>query len=119
MINRADEPPAARACATPRRGAVLAAKALVVGVLTFAVATVAGALTLPIGRALLSADGNFVVPTSTWTDVRVVVGTAVVLALTAVFALAVGTIGGRCTPNGPSSGHSRARGGCWRRRCSA
>jgi ABC-type transport system involved in multi-copper enzyme maturation permease subunit len=77
--------------ASPRRGRVLAAKAVVIGLAAFVVGLVATAIALPLTRKILHANGNALLPVSTLSDVRVVVGTAAVLALAAVIALALGT----------------------------
>ena len=78
--------------ATPRRGAVLAAKSLVIGTVTFAVGLVAAGIAVPLVKSMETGDGIFVLPTSTATELRVIVGTALLLALVAVFATAVGTL---------------------------
>jgi hypothetical protein len=78
--------------ATPRRGRVLAAKAVVIGAVTFVTGLVAAFLSVPIGEHLLRQNGNFVYPVSGLTWVRIVVGTAAVLAVAAVLALAIGTM---------------------------
>lgn len=78
--------------ATPQRGRVLAAKAVVVGVATFMVALVGCAVAVPVGEKLLRSNGNFVAHVGLFTEARVVVGTAAVLALAAVIALAIGSI---------------------------
>lgn len=78
--------------AGPRRGRVLTAKAAVVGGVTFAVGLVACGITLPVGVHVLRAGGNVVLPVPLTTEIRVVVGTAALLALTAVLALAVGAL---------------------------
>ena len=77
--------------ARPRRGQVLAAKAMVIAAVTFVVGAVATAVSIPLGNHLLRVDGNYVYPTSTLTDLRVILGTAALLALAAVLALALGT----------------------------
>jgi ABC-type transport system involved in multi-copper enzyme maturation permease subunit len=78
--------------ASPRRGQVLAAKALVAGAVTFVAALAGVAITLPLGKHLLQKNGNFFGPVSMATELRVALGTAAVFALTAVLALAIGTI---------------------------
>jgi len=78
--------------AAPRRGAVLAAKALVIGTVTF-VAGLAGAATaIPAGEALLRSNGNFILPIGLLTQVRLVAGTAALLAVTAVLGVALGAV---------------------------
>jgi ABC-type transport system involved in multi-copper enzyme maturation permease subunit len=78
--------------ASPRRGRVLAAKAVVIGLVAFAVGLVGAAASIAIGVPRESADGLYVLPVSALTEVRVVVGTAALLALAAVFAVALGAV---------------------------
>jgi ABC-type transport system involved in multi-copper enzyme maturation permease subunit len=78
--------------ATPRRGAVLAAKSTVVGAVGFAVGLVSAGIAVPLVRAMNTAKGSYVLPASAGAEARVVVGTAVLLALVAVFAVAAGTL---------------------------
>ena len=78
--------------ASPRRGQALAAKTIVLGAVTFT-ATLAGAAgAVLIGIPLLRSSGNPVYPATALTEVRVIVGTAALAAVFAVFALAVGAI---------------------------
>lgn len=78
--------------ASPRRSRVLAAKAVVIGAVTFVTGLVAAAIAVLLGNRILRSNGNEIFPTSMRTDVRVIVGTAALLAVAAVLALAVGTI---------------------------
>jgi len=83
--------------ASPRRGQVLAAKAIVVGATTFVVGLVASfasvLLALPILRANGLAPPMFQVPSlSDGPVLRAIAGTAAVLALLAVLGLAAGAI---------------------------
>lgn len=78
--------------ASPRRGRVLAAKAVVLGTVTFIVGLVSALIAVVVITQLRRSAGGIVLPVSVLTEVRVVVGTAALLALSAVFALAVGTI---------------------------
>jgi ABC-type transport system involved in multi-copper enzyme maturation permease subunit len=78
--------------ASPRRGRVLAAKAVVLGVVTFAAGLVAAAVTIPLGEHLLHANGNPIPPVTAFTWLQVVGGTAALLAVSAVLGLAVGTL---------------------------
>jgi ABC-type transport system involved in multi-copper enzyme maturation permease subunit/regulation of enolase protein 1 (concanavalin A-like superfamily) len=77
--------------ANPRRGRALAAKAVVIAAVTFAAALPAAAAAVLLGKWLVRPDG-FVFPVTALTQVRVVVGTAALLAVTAVLALAAGTV---------------------------
>ena len=78
--------------ATPRRGAVLAAKAIVVGAVTFVVGLVAGWVAIAVGGTLETNSGQVVLPVPALTEIRVVVGTAAMLAVAAVFAVALGAV---------------------------
>ena len=78
--------------AHPRRGQVLAAKAIVIGAVTFVAGLIGSAAALILGEQLLASNGNFILPVSTLTDVRLVAGTAAVLALVAVLAVGLGAI---------------------------
>jgi ABC-type transport system involved in multi-copper enzyme maturation permease subunit len=78
--------------ATPRRGAVLAAKAMVIGAVTFVTGLVAAVVSIGVGVPKEEKSGQ-VLLTAPWpTEVRVIVGTAAMLAVAAVFAVALGAI---------------------------
>ncbi|MBO0837132.1 MAG: ABC transporter permease subunit [Actinobacteria bacterium] len=78
--------------ASPRRGRVLAAKAVVVGVVAFVVGLAASILAISLGLPRQRNQGTYVLPVSTLTEVRVIVGTAAMVALAAVLAVAIGAI---------------------------
>ncbi|WP_433515776.1 ABC transporter permease subunit [Nonomuraea sp. CA-143628] len=78
--------------ASPRRGRMLAAKALALGLVTFAAALPAVAITYVVGAWILRANGNQLLPVSLLTQVRIVVGLAVLFTLAAVLALALGAL---------------------------
>jgi ABC-type transport system involved in multi-copper enzyme maturation permease subunit len=78
--------------ASPRRGRVLAAKAIVLGAVTFVAGLVGAAGAILLGTPLLRANGNAIYPVSVLTEVRVITGTAALVAVAAVFALGVGAI---------------------------
>jgi ABC-type transport system involved in multi-copper enzyme maturation permease subunit len=78
--------------ASPRRGRVLAAKAIVIGAATFAAAIVGLAIAIPIGLAKLRDGGNPTLPVTAPTEVRVVAGAAALIAVAAVLALAIGVV---------------------------
>jgi ABC-type transport system involved in multi-copper enzyme maturation permease subunit len=78
--------------ASPRRGRVLAAKAIVVGAVTFAAGLVAALVAVIVGTWLGRAQGSYVFPLSWLTQTRVIAGTAALMAVAAVLALAVGTL---------------------------
>jgi ABC-type transport system involved in multi-copper enzyme maturation permease subunit len=77
--------------ASPRRGRVLAAKAIVIGAAAFVTGLVGAAAAVIFGTQL--ARGRvYVFPVSWLTELRMVVGAAALIAVTAVLALAVGTM---------------------------
>ncbi len=78
--------------ATPARGRVLAAKAMVIGSVAFIAGLAGCTAAVLLGERLLRSSGNFILPVSALTQVRAVAGTAAVFALAAVLALALGTI---------------------------
>jgi ABC-type transport system involved in multi-copper enzyme maturation permease subunit len=78
--------------ASPKRGRLLAAKALVIGPVSFIAALAGGLVSVPLGEWLLRSNGNFILPASGLTQARVIVGTAALLAIAALFALALGAI---------------------------
>ena len=78
--------------ATPRRGAVLAAKAVVIGAVTFVIGLVAAAVSIGVGVPKEEESGLVLLTVPGLTEVRVIVGTAAMLAVAAVFAVALGAI---------------------------
>jgi ABC-type transport system involved in multi-copper enzyme maturation permease subunit len=78
--------------ASPARGRVLAAKAVVIGAVTFTAGLAGAIVAVLAGEWLLRADGNFILPASSLSNLRVVAGTAALLALAAVLALALGAV---------------------------
>jgi ABC-type transport system involved in multi-copper enzyme maturation permease subunit len=78
--------------ASPRRGQVLAAKAVVAGVTAFAAGLAAALIAVPVGLHLDHSEGIYVFPVSWLTAVRVVAGTAALLAVAAVLAVALGAM---------------------------
>ena len=81
--------------ATPHRGRVLAAKAAVIAAVTFAVALPAGWIAQLIEEPMARSRGIFIDPVSILTELRVLAGTAALLALGAVLAVALGVIARR------------------------
>ncbi len=77
--------------ASPRRGRVLAAKAIVIGAATFVVGLAAAAAGVTVG-AQIARRQAYVFPATWTTELRVVVGTAALLAVAAVLALALGAL---------------------------
>jgi ABC-type transport system involved in multi-copper enzyme maturation permease subunit len=78
--------------AAPRRGRVLLAKVVVTGLVTFCFGLVAATAALVVGEWSLRRGGSFIDPVSTLTEVRLVAGTAALLAVAAVLALALGAM---------------------------
>ena len=78
--------------ASPRRGRILVAKAIVIGAAAFVAALAATATVVPLGEGMVRRNGNVVYPVAPLTEVRVVAGTAAVFAVAAVLALAIGAI---------------------------
>jgi ABC-2 family transporter protein len=78
--------------ASPRRGQVLAAKAVVIGSVTFVTGLAGGGIAVPLGERLLRENGKYVFPISMLTEIRMVAGIAALLAVAAVLALALGAI---------------------------
>lgn len=78
--------------AAPRRGRMLAAKAIVIGTVTFITGLAAVAVAVPLGMHVLRGNGNYVLPVSSLTGLRVVVGAAALFAVVAVLALALGAL---------------------------
>jgi ABC-type transport system involved in multi-copper enzyme maturation permease subunit len=78
--------------ASPRRGRVLAAKAVVAGSLGFAAGAIATAIAEVITRHVFAANGNYLFPQSGPALARVITGTGLFLGLTAVLAVALGTM---------------------------
>jgi ABC-type transport system involved in multi-copper enzyme maturation permease subunit len=76
--------------ASPRRGRVLAAKAVVAGSLAFAAGAIATAIAEVITRHVLAANGSYLFPQSGPALARVVIGTGLLLGLAAALAVALG-----------------------------
>jgi ABC-type transport system involved in multi-copper enzyme maturation permease subunit len=78
--------------ASPRRGRLLAAKAVVLAAVMFVTTLVATAVTVPVAEHLLKENGNPIPPMAALTEARIMLGTAALLAVAAVLALAVGAL---------------------------
>ncbi len=78
--------------ASPRRGRLLAAKAVIVGLVTFAAGSVAAAIAVIVGKVVSRGGGAYVLPVGALTEVRVILGVGALLAVTAVLALSIGTV---------------------------
>jgi len=78
--------------ATPQRGAVLAAKAVVIGAVAFVAGLVAAVISIAVGVPKEENQGSVLLTVPVLTEVRVIVGLAAMLAVAAVFAVALGAI---------------------------
>ncbi len=78
--------------ASPHRVRVLAAKSLITGTVAFAGTLIAGAVAVPWARHFLIGNNVFMVRVSTATEIRMLLGTALLVAVAAVFALAMGAL---------------------------
>ncbi|MGH3070526.1 MAG: ABC transporter permease subunit [Streptosporangiaceae bacterium] len=78
--------------ASPRRGRVLAAKSIVAGAVTLVAGLAAAAVVVPLALRLSHGKGFYVLPVTALTELRVMAGSAAVLAVTAVLAVAIGTM---------------------------
>jgi ABC-type transport system involved in multi-copper enzyme maturation permease subunit len=78
--------------ASPRRGRVLAAKAVVAGSLAFAAGAIATAIAEVVTRHVLAANGSYLFPQSGPALARVIIGTGLLLGLAAPLAVALGTM---------------------------
>ena len=78
--------------AAPRRGQVLAAKAIVIAAVTFVAGLAGSAAAVLLGERMLRGSGRVIFPVGGLTEARVIAGSAALLAIAAVFALALGVI---------------------------
>lgn len=78
--------------ASPHRGRVLLAKSTVVGGVSGVVGLLAATVVVTLGRAAMEANGLYVSATPVGVVVRMVLGTGALLALAAVFGVALGAL---------------------------
>jgi ABC-type transport system involved in multi-copper enzyme maturation permease subunit len=78
--------------ATPRRGAVLAAKAVVIGTVAFVTGLIASVIAIAVGVPKEEGQALVLLNVPALTEVRVIVGSAALLGVAAVFAVALGAI---------------------------
>jgi hypothetical protein len=78
--------------ASPRRGRVLAAKAIVIGAVSFVAGAIGAAVALSLGTKITDSRGNYMFPAPLMTEVRAVIGTGLLVAVAAVLILAVGAM---------------------------
>jgi ABC-type transport system involved in multi-copper enzyme maturation permease subunit len=84
--------------ASPRRGWLLAAKAVVIGLLTFLLGSAAVAVNVIAGSRIAHGSGVYVLPVGRLTEARVILGTGAMLAVASVLALSIGTVLRRSVP---------------------
>jgi ABC-type transport system involved in multi-copper enzyme maturation permease subunit len=77
---------------SPRRARVLAAKAIVLAAVTFTVGLIGTAVALPAGESKFRHGGYWIPPLPDAATARMIVGTAAVMAVASVLALALGVI---------------------------
>jgi ABC-type transport system involved in multi-copper enzyme maturation permease subunit len=78
--------------ATPARGRVLAAKAIVIGGVGLVVGAVASAAAIPLGEHVMSANGDYIFPADPLAVARVIAASGALVALSAIAVLGIGTI---------------------------
>jgi hypothetical protein len=81
--------------ASPRRGPVLAAKAIVIGLVSFVAGLTGAGAAVLIGTKITESRGNYQFPAPWTTDARVIIGSGLLAAVAAVLILAVGAIARR------------------------
>jgi ABC-type transport system involved in multi-copper enzyme maturation permease subunit len=78
--------------ASPRRGRLLAAKAMVIGLATFVLGSAAVAVAVIVGSRIARDSGILVLATGWPIEARVILGTGAMLAVASVLALSIGTM---------------------------
>ena len=78
--------------AEPSRGRVLVAKAIVVGGVTFVAGLAGAVVAVPLGERLARANGVYIFPVTAWTELRVELGIAALLAIASIMALSLGAV---------------------------
>jgi hypothetical protein len=82
--------------AAPCRHRALAAKAIVVGTVNFVTGLASAIVVLQMSRQILLSNGVHILPVTVLTELRVIFGTAALLAVTAIFTLALASLFRRC-----------------------
>jgi ABC-type transport system involved in multi-copper enzyme maturation permease subunit len=78
--------------ASPRRGRLLAAKAVVIGLVTLVLGSAGVAVAVIVGAHLARANGVYLLATGWPSYTRIILGTGAMLGLAAVLAVAIGTM---------------------------
>jgi ABC-type transport system involved in multi-copper enzyme maturation permease subunit len=81
--------------ASPRRGRVLLAKAIVIGSVSFVAGLVGAAAAMPLGEHLMRSNDVRLYPVSMLSELRVIAVTGALFAVTAILALGVGAVARR------------------------
>jgi hypothetical protein len=92
VLFAAAERPVRRIHASERRGQILVAKAVVIGLVTFTTQLMAALIAIQLGKRIVLSHGSIILAVSTLTELRVVIGTAALVGVAAVFALALGAL---------------------------
>jgi ABC-type transport system involved in multi-copper enzyme maturation permease subunit len=78
--------------ASPRRGRLLAAKAVVIGLVTFVLGSAAAAVAVIAGKGIAHDSGIYVLAAGWPAEAKVILGTGAMLAFASVLALSIGTM---------------------------
>ncbi len=78
--------------ASPRRGRVLAAKAVVIAAVAFAAGLVAAVIAVPLNGRIETSHGSYLYPVTVLTELRVMAGSAAVFAVSAILAVSIGSM---------------------------
>ena len=78
--------------ASPKPGRTLAAKAIVIGLVTFTTQLAAAVFAVQLGKRIMLSNGTIILPVGPLTEMRVMFGTAALIGVAAVFALALGAL---------------------------
>ncbi|BCL84595.1 hypothetical protein ccbrp13_70600 [Ktedonobacteria bacterium brp13] len=81
-----------RKSASPKLGRVLAAQALVIGLVAFTTQLVAAVVAVQLGKRIMLSNHTIILPVDPLTELRVMFGTAALVGVVAVFALALGVL---------------------------
>lgn len=92
VLFAATKRPVSHVYASKRRGQVLAAKAVVIGLVTFTTQLVAALIAVQLGKRMILSHGAIILEVGPLTELRVMVGTAALVGVAAVFALALGAL---------------------------
>jgi hypothetical protein len=92
VLFAAAERPFSRIYTPERRRQMLVAKSIVIGLVTFMTQLVAAIIAVQLSKRIMLSKGVVVLPVSPLTELRVMFGTAALVGVAAVFALAIGAL---------------------------